>query len=445
MPAAPFGVGGARQTGAMLAVCTPGSAGCSVTLLSDDGAPLASGPGAGVRGPGGTTYPGLPDAVRHLEAPGARWVWDDTTRRYPEVLAAGLRVERCTDLRLTHRLLRASARAAGSALQESPRGAWDDLEPLLTVTPAEPSPDALFELAPGPRDGRRDADVDPLAELRSQADAVAGADRSGALRLLLAAESAGALVAAEMRHAGLPWSAEAHDAILTERLGPRPALGARPARLEALAVRIRAALDAPALNPDSAPALLRALGYAGVPVESTRQWDLESVDHPVVAPLLEYKKLSRLLTANGWAWLDAWVRDGRFRPEYVVAGAPSGRWATSGGGALQLPHAVRAAVVADPGWVLVVADAAQLEPRVLAGLARDERMAQAGRGRDLYQGMVDVGAVETRDDAKVGVLGAMYGGTTGQSALLAPRLQRAFPDAVGLVEAAARAGSAASP
>jgi DNA polymerase-1 len=58
----------------------------------------------------------------------------------------------------------------------------------------------------------------------------------------------------------------------------------------------------------------------------------------------------------------------------------------------------------------------------------------------MYQGMVDTGVVDSRDDAKIGMLGAMYGGTTGHSALVRPRLASAFPQAIALVEAAARAG-----
>ncbi|MEN5073540.1 bifunctional 3'-5' exonuclease/DNA polymerase, partial [Isoptericola cucumis] len=244
-----------------------------------------------------------------------------------------------------------------------------------------------------------------------------------------------------MRHAGLPWRADVHGAILTEALGPRPAEGRRPARLEQLVGRIRDALDAPpTLNPDSHPDLLKAMQYAGVGAKSLRKWELEKVDHPVVEPLLEYKNLYRLLTANGWHWLDTWVADGRFRPEYVVGGVVTGRWASSGGGALQLPRAVRRAVVADPGWCLVVADAAQLEPRVLAGMSGDEAMARAGRDGDLYAGIVASGAVATRDLAKVGMLGALYGGTTGASGQVLPRLARTFPRAIALVEDAARTG-----
>ncbi|WP_454860849.1 bifunctional 3'-5' exonuclease/DNA polymerase [Promicromonospora soli] len=288
--------------------------------------------------------------------------------------------------------------------------------------------------------------LDPAAELTAQLAALKDSTDPGRLRLLLAAESAGALAAAEMHHAGLPWRGDIHDEILTEALGPRPRPGARPGRLEELAGRIRDALDAPpTLNPDSHPDLLRAMEYAGVGARSLRKWELEKLDHPVIAPLLEYKGLYRLYTANGWNWIDTWAPDGRFRMEYVVGGVVTGRWASTGGGALQLPHNVRRAVVADPGWTFVVADAAQLEPRVLAALARDERMAAAGRSKDgantdMYAGIVATGAVDSREHAKVGMLGAMYGGTTGVSAQVLPRLARAFPQAIELVERAARAG-----
>ena len=67
-------------------------------------------------------------------------------------------------------------------------------------------------------------------------------------------------------------------------------------------------------------------------------------------------------------------------------------------------------------------------------------MAEAARATDLYQGMVASGAVATRAEAKVGILGAMYGGTRGESGRMLPRLTRRYPRAIGLVEEAARAG-----
>ncbi|HYO35439.1 MAG TPA: bifunctional 3'-5' exonuclease/DNA polymerase, partial [Geodermatophilus sp.] len=231
-----------------------------------------------------------------------------------------------------------------------------------------------------------------------------------------------------------------HGRLLTGLLGGRPPPGVRPPVLERLAAEVRAALRAPDLNPDSATALLRALQTAGLAVEDTRSETLERHDHPVVAPLLEYKRLARLLAANGWSWLDTWVRDGRFRPVFLPGGVVTGRWASSGGGALSVPLQVRPAAVADEGWVFVVADVAQLEPRVLAGMSRDDALAEAARAADLYAGMVAAGVVATRAEAKLGVLGALYGGTRGESGRMMPRLARRYPRAIGLVEDAARAG-----
>jgi DNA polymerase-1 len=371
----------------------------------------------------------LPAWVAEREPQKPRWVWSDTAQWYPPLLAAGTRVERALDLRLCRRILRASTSTTGTDLASMPADEWDVAAPARKT-----SSNALFDLEPAT------ADPDPVTELRRQRVAVEAAPVPGKLNLLLAAESVGALAAVEMQYAGLPWDAEEHEQILSRLLGPRPAGGARPALMEAVLEQAREALDDPTLNPDSPVELLKGLQRAGLQVTSTRSWELKEVEHPVIEPLLEYKKLARLHTANGWNWLDQWVHDGRFRPTYVPGGVVTGRWASDGGGALQLPKQVRGAVIADPGWTFVVADAAQLEPRVLAAISGDTAMARAGRATDMYQGMVDSGAVETRPQAKYGMLGAIYGGTTGESGRMRPKIERAFPAAMSYVEAAARAG-----
>ena len=366
--------------------------------------------------------------VREREREPVRWVWDDTTRWYPALLHAGVRIERCTDLRLAHAVLRRSPLVDQGLLVGADTPGWDALQPVSAADPA------LF-----PLDDPADL-LDPVGEHSRQIAALAASPERGRLGLLLAAESSGALVAAEMTHAGLPWRADVHGRLLTELLGPRPAAGARPAALERLLGEIRPALGAPDLNPDSPGELLRALRGAGLPVEDTRSWTLEQVDHGAVPALLEYRKLSRLLQANGWNWLDAWVRDGRFRSRFLPGGVVTGRWAATGGGALSVPTQIRPAAVADEGWRFVVADVAQLEPRVLAGMSGDVAMAEAARSSDLYEGMVAAGAVTSRAEAKVGMLGAMYGATRGESGRMMPRLTRRYPRAIGLVEDAARAG-----
>ncbi|MCU1508547.1 MAG: polymerase [Glaciihabitans sp.] len=428
----------------MYVVLASDPAGVRITQLDDSGAPVAA------RRTIAREH--LPAEVAALERERPRWVWDDTSRWYPQLLAAGVRVERCVDLRLCHVILRNSALTAGSELATAERGPWDaaavDEKPALLGT--------LFDLeafgsegtertkGTGAHTGTNSTDsprdrADPVAEFLAQRAAVAASAGSGRLNLLLAAESAGALVASEMRLAGLPWNVARHDELLAELLGARPKPGERPAILEAVLQRVRDLLEAPELNPDSPNDLLRALRRAGLVIDSTRSWELKKLTHPAIEPLLEYKKLARLMAANGWNWVDTWIENGRFRPDYVPGGVVTGRWATSGGGALQLPRQVRGAVMSDPGWKFVVADAAQLEPRVLAGLAGDAKMAEAGRG-DLYEGIVASGAVATRAEAKVAMLGAMYGATSGDGGRLMPRLAKAFPAAIAMVEAAARAG-----
>ena len=134
------------------------------------------------------------------------------------------------------------------------------------------------------------------------------------------------------------------------------------------------------------------------------------------------------------------MRDGRFRPEYIAGGVVSGRWATRGGGALQIPKAVRRAVVADDGWTFVVADAAQLEPRVLAAVAGDARLAAAAAGTDLYATLAAEAFSGDRAMAKVAMLGAMYGQTGGAAVPALAALQARFPVAWEYVQRAARTG-----
>ena len=370
----------------------------------------------------------LPAYVREREIDAPRWVWDDTARWYPPLLAAGVRVGRCHDLRLGHHLLRRAPAVDGLLLDGEDSAHWDRLGPSTVSEPVLFSADDAAE--------HLRADVEDARQL----EAVVASPEAARMALLLAAESAGALVAAEMTYAGMPWRVDIHEDLLTDLLGPRPPRGARPQKLEALAAEVRAAFDAPGINPDSRPDLLAALRRAGVEVADTRASTLRAVEHPGIAPLLRYKQASQLFATFGWAWTDQWVSGNRFRPSYQPAGSTTGRWSSNGGGALSFPAQVRPAAVADDGWTFVVADVAQLEPRVLAGMSRDRALARAASGADLYQGMVDDGAVASRKDAKLGLLGAMYGATTGESGRLLAGLTRRYPEAFGLVEEAARAG-----
>ena len=382
----------------------------------------------------------LPQLIADREARGGpRWVWSDTPAWYDAVLRRGVRAGRCHDLRLVHTILQHSLLVADHGPIRAAH-AWETGPPVPAE--ARSSEATLFDLdRTAATQGSVPHDLEAaLAELARQRSAIDGSADPGRLRLLAAAESAGALVAAELHAAGIPWDVDEHDRILREALGPRPSPGQTPARMAEAAAEVRAALGDPLVSLDSHPKLLRALHRAGIDVESTSQWELTAHEHPAIEPLLRYKKLSRLLTANGWTWIDEWVHEGRYRPLYIPGGVVTGRWASNGGGALQIPRQLRPALRADPGWVLVNADVAQLEPRVLAAMAGDRAMAAAAAGTDLYAGIVASGVVATRQEAKVGVLGALYGGTTGDSGRIVPRLRSTFPAAMGLVDEAARTG-----
>ncbi|MDQ1037854.1 DNA polymerase-1 [Streptomyces sp. V3I8] len=368
-----------------------------------------------------------------------RWVWRATAEVYPRLRAAGVRVERCYDLEAAESLLLGhegrlgEPRSAAAALARLHGGPVPPDPPQRSAQPGSQS--SLFEPRP--------VHV-PLAQLvevyghqQRRHDATAHPER---MRLLTASESAGMLVAAEMNATGLPWSADVHREVLHELLGERYAGGGEPRRLAELAEEVSAAFGR-RVRPDLPADVVKAFAQAGIKVRSTRRWELASVDHPAVKPLLEYKKLYRIWVAHGWSWLQDWVRDGRFRPEYLAGGTVTGRWVTNGGGALQIPKVIRRAAVADPGWRLVVADADQMEPRVLAAISRDPGLMEvAGRGSDLYQSVSDRAFSGDRAQAKLAVLGAIYGQTSGDGLKNLALLRRRFPRAVAYVDDAARAG-----
>ncbi|MGO3146097.1 MAG: bifunctional 3'-5' exonuclease/DNA polymerase [Leucobacter sp.] len=368
-----------------------------------------------------------------------RWVWHDTASIYPQLLMQGVRVERCHDLRLCHQILRAAERVPQrETLLDDAR--WSIPSAPPEDVGAETAP-ALFEVAATERRGGvPDKLPEVLREFERQRSALAASTHGGGLGVLLAAESAGALIAAELTIAGVPWDVEEHDRILSDALGPRPPTGTKPEKMVRAGNEVRTHLGDMTANLDSAPKLLRSLRAAGIEVSSTSQWELSEHEHPAIQPLLHYKKLARLLSANGWVWLDEWVREHRYRPIYIPGGVVTGRWASSGGGALQIPRSLRPALRADDGWLLVSADVSQLEPRVLAAMSGDRAMIEAGAGKDLYAGIVDSGVVQSRSEAKIAVLGAMYGSTSGDSGRLVPKLRLAFPAAMQLVDDAAAEG-----
>ncbi|MEV0432254.1 bifunctional 3'-5' exonuclease/DNA polymerase [Nocardia sp. NPDC050413] len=414
------------------AVAETGDGGARLCPLDQDGRP--AGPVV--------TEPSLVEAIRARPHVG-RWVWRSTAEIYRPLLAAGVRVERCYDVQAAEALL-IGYEQGQSGQPRSLAAAWARLRnlpvpPDAPVRSAETQP-SLFDSGPVPLPPGTDeltALVEVYATQLARTERTEHPDR---MRLLIAAESAGMLVATEMSRAGIPWRADVHRELLDTMLGERFPGGAEPRRMAELADEVSRAFGT-RVRPDLPQDIIRAFARAGVALSSTRKWELQRIDHPAVAPLLAYKTLYRLHTAHGWAWLEQWVHGGRFRPEYLPGGTVSGRWTTNGGGALQIPKVIRQAIRADPGWVLVVADADQMEPRVLAAISRDRGLMEvAGRGEDLYADLAARGFGGDRAQAKLALLGAIYGQTSGDALTHLAGLRRRYPAAVAYVDDAAYAG-----
>ena len=304
-------------------------------------------------------------------------------------------------------------------------------------------------------------------------------------------ESAAAVLAVELGAAGLPLDVEEADRVVERLVGPRP-------RDEAEAARQRAARDAPVLaalghrpapaggGPDGrgdvgtggtgtrgtgtrgtgtgstgtgstgtggdgaldlrSPVQVRqALAELGLDLPDTRSWRLERLAaepgaHPVLAALLAWRQAERFAVAHGHRWLDETVRDGRLRASWSASDGGAGRM-TASAGVHSLPRELRSAVRAGPGRLLVRADLGQVEPRVLAVVSGDPALARAAEEDDLYSPVAARLGV-ARDVAKIAVLAAMYGQTSGAAGATLATMERAYPVATAFLVDAARRGAA---
>jgi DNA polymerase-1 len=230
--------------------------------------------------------------------------------------------------------------------------------------------------------------------------------------------------------------------LLTSIIGPRP-------RDEREAAAIRAARDAEVLKhaPEGAGRDLRSplqvrelLAAAGVDVPDTRAWRLEPLrdSSPLVAALLEWRKAERIATTYGYSWLDACLgKDGRLRGAWTGSDGAAGRM-TASAGLHNMPAVFRKAVIAEPGHMFVRADLGQIEPRVLAAVSGDAALAAATAADDLYLPVASALGVD-RPTAKVAMIAAMYGQTTGHGGEAAKRMRQAYPVAMRYLDDGDRA------
>ncbi|MEO7262317.1 MAG: DNA polymerase [Jatrophihabitantaceae bacterium] len=429
---------------------------------------LAPGRGLGIADPAGGRWAvatGEPAAVvaRLEEEFRPRWVW--WSQQTPLALTRdGVRVATCWDLVAVHRLI-------FGGWSSDPALIWatlHDLDPASApgtgqldlfgdtgdegTDPEEPvRPDEHLrpEWAGGgwARDPARLARWAQTALRASelQRQRLEAAPAAGNVLATARSESAAELLCAELTVDGLPIDLARAEQIIASFVGPRP-------RDASDAGLLRERRDSAVLrllpNPDGIdlrnPAQVRTmLARVGIDVPDTRSWRLERFlgAHPVVEALLAWRKAERITTTFGYDWLARSVgSDARLRGAWSGSDGAAGRM-TAQAGLHNMPADLRPAVAAIGGHVFVRADLGQIEPRVLAAVSGDRVLAKATQDDDLYAPVANRLGVD-RPIAKVAVLAAMYGQTSGAAGQALQGLESAYPVAMRYLRDAYDAGRA---
>jgi DNA polymerase I len=402
--------------------------------------------------------------AREVAALDPRWIWWAAKTTAASLVAAGVSPRTCWDLgavgRMLHGLRRDDPGAIWSAeldlpVPDPPRDALD----LFDVDDADNSPVRHDgQLSREWVQGRATADLTAAqrwaalaldlhhrqaARLGGLLDPRAHPHPPPLAMLTAYAESAAALLGVEMEHHGLPLDRSVATSLLRAIIGDRPVDAADEAtqRRRRDHEVLRHFSDAADVDLRSPAQVRDLLARIGLEVPDTRSWRLEphAATLPGVAALLEWRKADRTATTYGWRWLERNVgSDGRLRGAWSAADGGAGRM-TAMAGLHNLPSELRPAVRAEPGYRLVRADLGQVEPRVLAAISGDEAFIAATQSDDMYAPV----AAHLRCDrptAKVAVLAAMYGQTSGPAGDTMRAMDLAYPRAMAYLRAAESAG-----
>ncbi len=159
---------------------------------------------------------------------------------------------------------------------------------------------------------------------------------------------------------------------------------------------------------------------------STKESELEKIRdlHPIVADVLEFRGLQKLLSTYIEALPPLLWDDGRLHAQFLQYGAVTGRMASQNPGLQNIPmrtergRAIRNAFVPRDGFTLVGLDYSQIELRIAAILSGDEKLIDIFKsGRDVHR---EVAAAvfnvapedvdyEMRRRAKIINFGILYG------------------------------------
>ncbi len=148
----------------------------------------------------------------------------------------------------------------------------------------------------------------------------------------------------------------------------------------------------PPININSNPQLLELFNKrVGLNLPSTGDPILETVNHPLVSTLREYRKYEKLISAFGDSLLEKINPvTKRIHPEFNQMGAATGRFSCNNPNLQQIPRNQPEAPFREcfnpaSGYKFVISDYSSMEMRILADLSGDEKFITAIRnGYDLH-------------------------------------------------------------
>jgi DNA polymerase-1 len=120
---------------------------------------------------------------------------------------------------------------------------------------------------------------------------------------------------------------------------------------------------------------------------------LAAADVEVAQMVLDCRKLKKIKGTylDALITMSEYFEDGRIHPNFNQMGARTGRLSTENPNSQNFPRpdgdewGIRRSFIASPGYVLIVADYAQIEMRIMAHFSKDERMLAAiAEGKDLH-------------------------------------------------------------
>jgi DNA polymerase-1 len=147
-------------------------------------------------------------------------------------------------------------------------------------------------------------------------------------------------------------------------------------------------------------------------------------EHPIIAEILRYRELSKILSTYVDALPEQTGDDGRVHSTLLQTGTATGRMASRDPNLQNIPvrtvagRKVRQAFVATPGYTLVAIDYSQIELRIAAMLSGDQALIEIFKnGEDVHAGAasrvfgvpLDQVADNMRRQAKVINFGILYG------------------------------------